>query len=114
MVDQGLPIDAQCPSSAALLGYGGVAAAVCLSNWGSAMGTWKAGQSVIYTGIRHPSSVMKNVIPIVMAGGKLWKWLPCSSDVSPCGILPCMSISDWNLWSYCRRHYRSINYQTIK
>jgi V-type H+-transporting ATPase proteolipid subunit len=35
------------------------------------MGTWKAGQSVIYTGIRHPSSVMKNVIPIVMAGGKL-------------------------------------------
>ncbi|CAJ1953452.1 unnamed protein product [Cylindrotheca closterium] len=68
MVDQGLPIDAQCPSSAALLGYGGVAAAVCLSNWGSAMGTWKAGQSVIYTGIRHPSSVMKNVIPIVMAG----------------------------------------------
>lgn len=37
MVDQGLPIDAQCPSSAALLGYGGVAAAVCLSNWGSAV-----------------------------------------------------------------------------
>lgn len=35
------------------------------------MGTWKAGQSVIYTGIRHPSSVMKNVIPIVMAGGTL-------------------------------------------
>jgi len=46
----------------------GVAAAVCLSNWGSAIGTWKAGQSIIYTGIRHPSSVMKNVIPIVMAG----------------------------------------------
>jgi hypothetical protein len=34
------------------------------------MGTWKAGQSIIYTGIRHPTSVMKNVIPIVMAGGK--------------------------------------------
>lgn len=34
------------------------------------MGTWKAGASVINTGIRHPSSVMKNVIPIVMAGGK--------------------------------------------
>jgi len=33
------------------------------------IGTWKAGQSIIYTGIRHPSSVMKNVIPIVMAGG---------------------------------------------
>ena len=34
------------------------------------MGTWKAGTSVINTGIRHPSSVMKNVIPIVMAGGQ--------------------------------------------
>jgi len=32
------------------------------------MGTWKAGVSVVHTGIRHPSSVMKNVIPIVMAG----------------------------------------------
>jgi hypothetical protein len=37
MVDQGSSADAQCPSSAALLGYGGVAAAVCLSNWGSAV-----------------------------------------------------------------------------
>lgn len=32
------------------------------------MGTWKAGISIVNTGIRHPSSVMKNVIPIVMAG----------------------------------------------
>mmetsp|Transcript_106124 Transcript_106124/g.307058 ORF Transcript_106124/g.307058 Transcript_106124/m.307058 type:complete len:211 (-) Transcript_106124:102-734(-) len=68
MVDQGPSMDAQCPSWAASLGYMGVAAAVCLSNTGSAMGTWKAGTSVINTGIRHPSSVMKNVIPIVMAG----------------------------------------------
>ena len=27
----------QCPSWATALGYGGVAAAVCLSNWGSAV-----------------------------------------------------------------------------
>jgi V-type H+-transporting ATPase 16kDa proteolipid subunit len=32
------------------------------------MGTWKSGVSIVHTGIRHPSSVMKNVIPIVMAG----------------------------------------------
>jgi negative regulator of sigma E activity len=37
MVDQGPPVDAQCPSWAASLGYMGVAAAVCLSNWGSAV-----------------------------------------------------------------------------
>jgi hypothetical protein len=34
------------------------------------MGTWKSGTSVIHAGIRHPSSIMKNVIPIVMAGGE--------------------------------------------
>ena len=32
------------------------------------MGTWKSGISIVHTGIRHPGSVMKNVIPIVMAG----------------------------------------------
>ena len=37
MVDQGPPVDAQCPSYAVALGYMGVAAAVCLSNWGSAV-----------------------------------------------------------------------------
>jgi len=57
-----------CPSWALSLGYAGVAAGACLSNWGSAWGTWKAGVSLLNTGIRHPSSVMKNVIPVVMAG----------------------------------------------
>ena len=37
MVDQGPIADAQCPSYAVALGYMGVAAAVCLSNWGSAV-----------------------------------------------------------------------------
>ena len=37
-----------------------------ISQWG----TWKAGVSLVNTGIRHPSSVMKNVIPVVMAGGE--------------------------------------------
>ena len=32
------------------------------------IGTWKSGMSIVHTGIRHPGSVMKNVIPIVMAG----------------------------------------------
>jgi V-type H+-transporting ATPase proteolipid subunit len=69
MVDQSPVMEVvQCPSWAAALGYMGVASAVCLSNWGSAIGTWKSGISIVHTGIRHPSSVMKNVIPIVMAG----------------------------------------------
>lgn len=59
---------ALCPSWALAIGYGGVSAAACLSNWGSAWGTWKSGVSLVHTGIRHPASVMKNVIPVVMAG----------------------------------------------
>jgi len=58
----------QCPSYASALGYMGVVAAVTLSNMGSAYGTWQSGVSLVHTGIRHPSGVMKNVIPIVMAG----------------------------------------------
>lgn len=63
-----VPTHPLCPSWAVSIGYLGVACAMCLSNFGSAWGTWKAGVSVVHTGIRHPSSVMKNVIPIVMAG----------------------------------------------
>jgi len=58
----------QCPSWAVSVGYFGVASAAVLSNFGSAWGTWKSGTSLIHTGIRHPGSVMKNVIPVVMAG----------------------------------------------
>lgn len=40
MVDSNPQMEpAQCPSYAAGLGYLGVAAAVCLSNWGSAVST---------------------------------------------------------------------------
>ena len=56
------------------------------------MGTWKAGQSIIYTGIRHPTSVMKNVIPIVMAGGmfldeSLYNTVLCSRPRGPWELL---------------------------
>ena len=41
---------------------------VMIYDYAAQWGTWKAGVSLINTGIRHPSSVMKNVIPVVMAG----------------------------------------------
>jgi len=68
MVDDTLTAEVLCPSWATGVGYMGVALCVSLSNWGSAWGTWKSGVSLVHTGIRHPKSVMKNVIPIVMAG----------------------------------------------
>lgn len=60
--------DPLCPSWAVSVGYLSVSCAAVLSNFGSAWGTWRAGVSVLHSGIRHPDSVMKNIIPIVMAG----------------------------------------------
>jgi len=65
---ESLESPALCPSWAISIGYLGIVSAACLSNWGSAWGTWKSGTSLVHTGIRHPGSVMKNVIPVVMAG----------------------------------------------
>lgn len=57
-----------CPSWAPILGFGGCAAAVCLANLGGAYGTAKAGQGIMAMGIRSPELLMKNIIPVVMAG----------------------------------------------
>lgn len=60
--------DHLCPSYAVAVGYFAVASAVVFSNFGSAWGTWRAGVTILHSGIRHPEGVMKNIIPIVMAG----------------------------------------------
>jgi ATP synthase proteolipid subunit len=39
-----------------------------LASWGSAWGTWRAGLGVCQMGIDHPKGVIKNIVPIVMAG----------------------------------------------
>lgn len=39
-----------------------------LSSWGSAWGTWRAGLGICAMGVDHPSGVIKNIVPIVMAG----------------------------------------------
>lgn len=39
-----------------------------LSSWGSAWGTWRAGLGVCHMGIDHPRGIIKNIVPIVMAG----------------------------------------------
>lgn len=57
-----------CPTIAPFLGYMGVAASIILANVGAAMGTSRAGVSIMQTGIRSPELVWRNLIPIVMAG----------------------------------------------
>lgn len=39
-----------------------------MSSWGAAWGTWRAGMGVCSMGVDHPKGVIKNIVPIVMAG----------------------------------------------
>jgi ATP synthase proteolipid subunit len=49
-------------------GYLGASGCMILASWGSAWGTWRAGLGVCQMGIDHPRGIIKNIVPIVMAG----------------------------------------------
>lgn len=57
-----------CPVYAPAFGYAAVAVCMVCANFGSAWGTWKAGVGVCKMGIDYPGGIIKNIIPIVMAG----------------------------------------------
>eukprot|EP01053_Blabericola_migrator_P008444 Blabericola_migrator_1__8443@NODE_43_length_16904_cov_225_701966_g39_i0_p5_GENE_NODE_43_length_16904_cov_225_701966_g39_i0NODE_43_length_16904_cov_225_701966_g39_i0_p5_ORF_typecomplete_len171_score25_93ATPsynt_C/PF00137_21/4_2e15ATPsynt_C/PF00137_21/1_4e18_NODE_43_length_16904_cov_225_701966_g39_i01616016672 len=57
-----------CDPHSNLFGYIGITTAVILSNAGSAYGTAKAGLGISSTGVMRPDMVMRNIIPVVMAG----------------------------------------------
>uniref|UniRef100_A0A7S3ADR3 V-type proton ATPase proteolipid subunit n=1 Tax=Haptolina ericina TaxID=156174 RepID=A0A7S3ADR3_9EUKA len=57
-----------CPPWAPALGFGGAAAALVFASIGSAIGTGKAGMGISSIGVQNPEIVMKNIIPVVMAG----------------------------------------------
>lgn len=57
-----------CDPHATLFGYIGVTAATIFANAGSAYGTAKAGIAIACCGVMRPDLVMKNIIPVVMAG----------------------------------------------
>ncbi|EED94908.1 ATP synthase subunit, partial [Thalassiosira pseudonana CCMP1335] len=57
-----------CPDWAPAFGYIGAASCMILANFGSAWGTWKAGLGVCKMGVDYPKGVIKNIVPIVMAG----------------------------------------------
>mmetsp|Transcript_9191 Transcript_9191/g.13803 ORF Transcript_9191/g.13803 Transcript_9191/m.13803 type:complete len:175 (-) Transcript_9191:101-625(-) len=54
--------------SAYFFGYMGAASALVFANLGSAYGTAKAGVGILSMGVMKPELVMKNIIPVVMAG----------------------------------------------
>uniref|UniRef100_A0A7S4I5C6 V-type proton ATPase proteolipid subunit n=1 Tax=Odontella aurita TaxID=265563 RepID=A0A7S4I5C6_9STRA len=57
-----------CASWAPILGFGGCAFAVVFANLGGAFGTAKAAEGIMAMGIRSPELLIKNIIPVVMAG----------------------------------------------
>eukprot|EP00471_Norrisiella_sphaerica_P004648 CAMPEP_0184487390 /NCGR_PEP_ID=MMETSP0113_2-20130426/9988_1 /TAXON_ID=91329 /ORGANISM="Norrisiella sphaerica, Strain BC52" /LENGTH=166 /DNA_ID=CAMNT_0026869685 /DNA_START=50 /DNA_END=550 /DNA_ORIENTATION=+ len=57
-----------CTSSAPFFGFMGVASALVFANLGAAYGTAKSGVGIMSMGVMHHEAVMKNIIPVVMAG----------------------------------------------
>eukprot|EP00324_Dicrateria_rotunda_P007147 CAMPEP_0206154560 /NCGR_PEP_ID=MMETSP1474-20131121/1482_1 /ASSEMBLY_ACC=CAM_ASM_001110 /TAXON_ID=97495 /ORGANISM="Imantonia sp., Strain RCC918" /LENGTH=179 /DNA_ID=CAMNT_0053552843 /DNA_START=53 /DNA_END=589 /DNA_ORIENTATION=- len=67
MADLSIALD-MCPAWAPALGFGGAAIALVMASIGSAWGTGKAGMGISAIGVARPEIVMKNIIPVVMAG----------------------------------------------
>ena len=63
-----LAISELCPTSAPFFGFMGVAASIIFANLGSAYGTAKAGVGVCSMGVFRPEAVMRNMLPVIMAG----------------------------------------------
>jgi V-type H+-transporting ATPase proteolipid subunit len=57
-----------CPVYAPFLGALGVVAAISLCAFGAAYGTAKSGVGITKMGVMRPELIMKNIIPVVMAG----------------------------------------------
>ena len=57
-----------CPTSAPFFGFMGGTSALVFANIGAAYGTAKSGVGIASMGVMNPGLVMRNIIPVVMAG----------------------------------------------
>lgn len=57
-----------CGEAAPFFGFMGVSSALVFANLGAAYGTAKSGVGISSMGVMNPEAVMKNIIPVVMAG----------------------------------------------
>jgi len=57
-----------CPTSAPFFGFMGVTSALVFANIGAAYGTAKSGVGIASMGVMKPDLVMRNIIPVIMAG----------------------------------------------
>merc|ERR1719197_372113 len=61
-------VQAECSTSAPFFGMMGITCAIVFSSLGSAYGIAKSGVGIASMGVMNPNKVMKNIIPVVMAG----------------------------------------------
>ena len=57
-----------CPASAPFFGFMGATCSLVFANIGAAYGTAKSGVGISSMGVINPGLVMRNIIPVVMAG----------------------------------------------
>jgi len=57
-----------CSEAAPFFGFMGVSSALVFANLGAAYGTAKSGVGIASMGVMNHEAVMKNIIPVVMAG----------------------------------------------
>jgi len=57
-----------CPDTSSFFGFMGVTSALVFANLGAAYGTAKSGVGISSMGVVKPELVMRNIIPVVMAG----------------------------------------------
>jgi len=57
-----------CPTYAPFFGFMGVSSALVFANIGAAYGTAKSGIGIASMGVMKPEMVMRNIIPVIMAG----------------------------------------------
>jgi V-type H+-transporting ATPase 16kDa proteolipid subunit len=57
-----------CPTSAPFFGFAGVTCALVFATFGAAYGTAKSGVGIASMGVMNPSAVIKNLLPVILAG----------------------------------------------
>lgn len=60
------------PAYAEFFGYIGIASAQIFTIFGAAYGTAKSAGGICSMGVRKPELIMKSIVPIVMAGKRLF------------------------------------------
>ena len=97
-----------CPASAPFFGFMGVTAALVFANIGAAYGTAKSGVGISYMGVMNPGVVMRNIIPVVMAGVLGIYGLIVAVIIQGSIVAPQNGLSQYSLYGICTPRSRAL------